>query len=92
MFSWREKPNVMRNSNTNSSHFQLTNSIGVQVWISFVLKLNSLRSLSLEINGKLHSVGARNPIGCQGGHCPGNQRKVRKNEKWLKWSGKSQGI
>ena len=28
----------------------------------------------------------------QGGHCPGNQGKVRESEKGLKWSGKSQGI
>ena len=28
----------------------------------------------------------------QDGHCPGNQEKVRENEKSLKWSGKSQGI
>ena len=28
----------------------------------------------------------------QGGRCPRNQGKVRKNEEWLKWFGESQGI
>ena len=28
----------------------------------------------------------------QGGHCPGNQRKIRENEEGLKWSEKSQEI
>ena len=33
------------------------------------------------------------PIINQDGHCPGNQGKVRENEKLgLKWSGKSHGI
>ena len=40
----------------------------------------------------LTSPGAFGWVTDQGGHCPGNQGKVRENEKGLKWSGKSDGI
>ena len=47
------------------------------------------KQLSMKSNIPLYTV--KKYFLEQGGHCPGNQEKVRENDKWLRLSGESQG-